>query len=303
MKQLIKIGDKYVNIIMNASGCWVITKEQINNIANLKDNKTVITKTCTLKENKGNELPNYIKINETMCINSMGIPNMGYQYYRDLFPIYWKDDTTFIISMDASNWDNLKTMLLDYNKFIKNIKNNNYSRELVELNISCPNISKNGYKRRLISYDAETLEILLKNLKDLNLDYINFGMKLSPTPDIELINEISTVLNKFIDIVKYIVCSNTIPNNMILNTSGKPILSNKTGGISGLPCKLLSISNIYQYSQLIDKNIIIIGCGGIENINDIKDYLNAGAKCIQIGKLIYDNDYSIIEKLKKEFEI
>ena len=297
----IKIGDKEINRVMNASGCWAITEKQINEIANLSDNQTIITKTCTMKPNKVNPYPNYMRINESTFINCMGMPNMGYDYYKNLWYKYYVDYKTFIISMDASNWNDLKTMLHDYDEHIGLEKGFNISCELVELNVSCPNVGNVNSIRRLIAYDPKSLNELLEKLQELNLTYINFGIKLSPTPDVELVNEIAEVLNKYVDIVKYIVCSNSIPNCLILNNeSGNAILSNKTGGVSGLPSKLLSISNVYQYSKILDSSITIIGCGGIETMEDIKDYFCAGAKCVQLGNIIYDKGCGVIEELQNE---
>jgi dihydroorotate dehydrogenase len=56
--------------------------------------------------------------------------------------------------------------------------------------------------------------------------------------------------------------------------------SNVYSGISGKFNKYISLSNVYTFNKQLDKKIKIIGCGGIENIQDINDYLNNGATLV-----------------------
>ena len=80
-------------------------------------------------------------------------------------------------------------------------------------------------------------------------------------------------------------------------------MSISTGDISGIANKLLAISNIYQFTNIFKKNlqnnklIYIFGCGGIENSNDIIEYLNAGAICVQIGRVLYLNGISKVSDI------
>ena len=332
-----RVGDKYLDIIMNASGCHCKTKEQMDTLITNGMN-TIITKTCTLEPNKGNPIPNYIDISNNISINCLGMPNYGYKYYRDIFPEYLKKNITYIISLDASNWNELSIMLLDYDKFISNCKNNTsnttgntgntcntgntdntnnfkYSKEntntktkeLVEINISCPNILQTGTNSncRIIAYDPLELSRLLENIRLLDLQYLDIGLKLSPYIDKLLLTQIANVINNYstylpsysYNLIKYIVCSNSIPNGMVINTdTGNPILSNNTGGISGIVNKYISLSNTYQFNKLL-LNVVIIGCGGIEKACDIIEYLHAGAKGIQIGRVLYIDGVSALNHI------
>jgi dihydroorotate dehydrogenase (fumarate) len=71
-------------------------------------------------------------------------------------------------------------------------------------------------------------------------------------------------------------------------------VSNIYGGLSGKINKYFTLSNIYTIKKKLNKNIKIMGCGGIETIEDVKDYLNIGADFVQLGSLFYD---SAINKL------
>jgi len=294
------IDGKPLDLITNASGCWSKTNEQINELVinNMKTEiKTIITKTCTLTENPGNPQPNFSIVDNNTSINCMGMPNFGYKYYKSLWETYYKQGITYIISMDASNWNELRLMLLDYDNYLDVYKYglNDFANELVEINVSCPN--KSIVDSRIIAYDYKAFNELLQIIRNLNLKNISLGFKLAPYSDKILAMQICNLLSRYSDIVKYIICSNSIPNGMQIDTkTGKPLLSIKTGGISGSATKLLAISNVYQFNKAFGNKIPIIGCGGIENYNDVLEYLTSGAMGVQIGKVLHiEGIHKIIE--------
>jgi dihydroorotate dehydrogenase len=106
---------------MNASGCHCRTKAQLDSLV-AAGMKTIITKTCTLFPNKGNAQPVFLEIGSNASVNCMGMPNSGYSYYRDLYLEYKFRGITYIISMDASNTENLLEMLQDYDTYLSNLQ-------------------------------------------------------------------------------------------------------------------------------------------------------------------------------------
>jgi dihydroorotate dehydrogenase len=105
----------------------------------------------------------------------------------------------------------------------------------------------------------------------------------------------SNIINKYTHILKYIVCSNSVPNCIAFNKDG-PVLHNILGGLSGKLNKYISLSNVFQFSKLINKSIKIVGCGGIDTIEDVMDYLNNGADFVQIAScFLQNNELDIIK--------
>ena len=298
--------ERQLSVLMNASGCHCRTKTHLDNLVNA-GMQTIITKTCTLKPNTGNPEPCFQEVNEHISVNCLGMPNLGYHYYRNLFLEYHKKGITYIISMDASNIDNLQTMLLDYDSYLSQLKKQGTIAEsileYVEINISCPSTQC----PRIISYDILAFARLLETIKSLDLINIVIGLKLSPYVDKVLLEQIVNLIIKYKSTahITYIVCSNSIPNGMILdNNTGQPVLSSKTGGISGITNKLIGISNTWQINNILkqknmDGKIKIIGCGGIEIAEDIIDYINAGAHGVQVGRMLYIHGSDILTNLKK----
>ncbi len=295
---MIKIGDKKLPVVINASGCWVTTTQQIQCIAST--NKCVISKTCTLDAKGSNPLPNFIEFGE-YSVNSKGLPNLGYILYRNLWKYYYDQGIVYIMSLDCSDLNGLSIMLQDYDHYLEKEKNitDDRTKELVELNVSCPNI--NSKNNRIIGYDFKYLDRILNFIRNLDLKNIDIGLKLPPYIDRYLVEQMSGLLISYNTIITYIVCCNSLPNCMpILN--GEYKLSTNVGGMSGIPLKMIALSNVQQFNKiLIDYDIKIMGCGGIESIKDINDYLKVGATCVQVGRSLYLNGVQKLVELNNDY--
>jgi len=283
---------KFDNPILNASGCWCMNEDQLDELYS-SSLSGIVSKTCSIFSKDGNPEPNYYYCKETNThFNCKGLPNLGYQYYRKLSKKY--TEKPYIISVAFDNYDDLKVLLNDYDKY------SNDKSVLIELNLSCPNLHST-----IIGYNTFEFNKLLNILKFYNLKNVKFGLKLPPYIQVDLMNEIIRILNEFTDIITYIVLSNSIPNCLPLN-NGEPVLSKIVGGMSGKTNKYISLSNVIYFSKILSKEIKIIGCGGIDAIDDIMDYLNNGASFVQLASCFYNvenNRLSVdkINKITKEF--
>jgi dihydroorotate dehydrogenase (fumarate) len=203
--------------------------------------------------------------------------------------------------MDASNLDNLLEMLLDYDTYISSQKQTISTSEYVEINLSCPSTTC----PRIIAYDILTLARVLESIKLLELHTIQIGLKLAPYVDKILLQNVANLIVRYQSSARigYIVCANSIPNGMVVNPdTGVPVLSAKTGGISSVANKLLGVANVYQFNELLQKqgkrqSIRIIGCGGIETLRDIQEYLAASADSVQIGRFLYTQGVNCLAPL------
>lgn len=87
-----------------------------------------------------------------------------------------------------------------------------------------------------------------------------------------------------------------------LNTK-RPILANKTGGLSGTAIKPIAIRMVYQVSRAV--SIPIIGMGGISTVDDVLEMFMAGANAVAIGTANYANPMickELIEALPKRMD-
>jgi dihydroorotate dehydrogenase (fumarate) len=263
-------GILFKNPILSSSGCWCNTKEQIEKLYN-SDLGGVVLKTCSLYPNDGNDEPNfYYNKRDDIKLNCKGLPNKGYEYYRNIVLEY--DKKPLILSVTIKNEDELLFMLVDFDFSVKN-------RVMVEINMSCPNI-----ENRIPGLHCKDISNLITFLRNIETKNIVYGIKLPPILEIEKCMKIAKLLNDNKDIIRFIVCSNTIPNGYTRDIK----LSNEYGGISGRINKYIALSNVRTFNKLL-KDIHIIGCGGIYDTDDIVDYINEGASLVQIGSSVYND--------------
>ena len=68
-------------------------------------------------------------------------------------------------------------------------------------------------------------------------------------------------------------------------------------GLAGRALKPISLGVVKQLRVLLPSRIDIIGVGGIYTANDVYDYLDAGAKAVQIASALTDEGTSVFEKI------
>ena len=74
---------------------------------------------------------------------------------------------------------------------------------------------------------------------------------------------------------------NTAPGMIMNSMTGKPLLGSETGGLSGPAIKPMALAAVWEISHR--SSVPIIGVGGITNLQDVLDFLHAGACAVQIG--------------------
>lgn len=271
---------EFKNPFLNASGCWVKNKQQIKRLYDTLLGGIVL-KTCTLNKKEGNPMPNYYNDKQSnIRFNCMGLPNGGYDYYKNISNE--NRNKPIILSVTVINYDELKTILLDYDKTVN-------KKVLVEINMSCPNVED-----RIPGYHCTDIQELIYFLRNIKTENLVYGIKMPPLFEIEKIKKIADILNWSGDIIKFIVCCNSIPNGYISHNN-EPILSKEYGGMSGKVSKYVGLSNVRTFKNNLKNNIVIIGCGGISNNNDVTDYLNEGAKFVQLGSAFYDDYWNELD--------
>jgi dihydroorotate dehydrogenase (NAD+) catalytic subunit len=76
-------------------------------------------------------------------------------------------------------------------------------------------------------------------------------------------------------------CINTCVGMVIDVNKKRPVLSMKTGGLSGPAIRPIGVAMTYKVCRAV--TIPVIGMGGIMNTSDALQYLLAGASAVQIG--------------------
>ena len=77
---------------------------------------------------------------------------------------------------------------------------------------------------------------------------------------------------------------NTVKAMAIDAETNMPILSNRTGGLSGPAVKPIAVRCVYDVFEHV--KIPIVGCGGIASWRDAVEFILAGASAVQIGTAV-----------------
>lgn len=161
--------------------------------------------------------------------------------------------------------------------------------KLLEVNISCPNVHAGGKNFGCDPKAAAEVTRAVKAVTDKPV-----FMKL--TPNVTDIAEIARACeNAGADGLCLI---NTLLGMRIDLKSRRPIIANRTGGVSGpavFPVALRMVWDVYEAVK-----IPIIGCGGVSSAEDAAEMMLAGATAVEVGAANLKDPYAcktIVENL------
>lgn len=251
------------NPVIPASGCYAYGRE-FSMLYDLSILGGMVCKSVTLTERQGNATPRIAEAPSGM-LNCIGLQNKGVDFVKAKeLPFLEKFDTEVIVSVAGSNE-------LEYQEVISRLTGVDVIKAF-ELNISCPNVAHGGIGLGTDPELAARVTRLCKRAADKPV-YV----KLSP--NVTNIVEIAQAVEQAG--ADGLVLINTFPGLAINLRTGKPLLGNTTGGLSGKALKPIALNMVYQTAQAV--SIPIIGCGGISSAEDVLEFLYAGASAVQIG--------------------
>lgn len=166
--------------------------------------------------------------------------------------------------------------------------------DLIEVNISCPNVNDDfGLPFAASPSTAAAVTEAVKHA----VPNIPISVKLAPNvPDIGRIAQ--SIVEAGADAITAI---NTMPGMVIDIEAGQPVLSNRSGGISGPAIKPIAVRCITEIAQCV--NVPIIGTGGIVTGNDAVEMMMAGASAVGIGSAIWYRGIEAFNLIKMEMEL
>jgi len=81
----------------------------------------------------------------------------------------------------------------------------------------------------------------------------------------------------------------------LINTVKAPLVGERVGGLSGPPIKQIALRMIREVAEKV--NVPIIGMGGISTLEDVLEFLRAGAAIVAIGTANFRNPLIMMELL------
>lgn len=165
---------------------------------------------------------------------------------------------------------------------------------IIEVNVSCPNVKCGGIA---FGTDPKNVFEVTKAIKEVTTKPVY--IKLSPNVT-DIVSIAKSAENAGADGISLV---NTFLGMRIDLNTGKPVIANVMGGVSGPAIFPIALRMVYQVSRSV--KIPVIGMGGISTAEDVIEMMYAGAKAVQVGSANLKNPYAckeIIENLPKVME-
>ena len=273
--------------IFNASGPLCTSEEELIRLAG-SASAAVMTKSCTILPREGNAEPRYQAL-PLGSIQSMGLPNLGYQAYLEMLPrLKQASNKPLVVSVSGFSVADNVTMVKAFQSSCA---------DLIEVNFSCPNIEG----KPQLGYDFEQTERALEAICQLGDKPI--GLKLPPYFDFSHFITMADIIKKFP--VSFITCINSVGNTLVIDAETETAIIKPKGGFGGL-CgdyiKPIGLANVRAFRQLLPDNIDIIGVGGIKTGTDAFEYLLAGASAVQVATCFEKEGVECFDRIAQELQ-
>ena len=250
------------NPILVASGTFGYAREMAN-LVDLSRLGGMVPKTVTREPRPGNAPWRTLETAAGM-LNSIGLDNDGIDaFLLHHLPYLRTIGCPSIVSIAGRSIEDFEEM----------------ARQLeaadgiaaIELNVSCPNVSG--------GVDFGTDPSMCREVIDRVRAATSLPILAKLTPNVTRIADIAAAAEDGgADGLSVI---NTVLGMAIDWRRKKPLLGNGMGGLSGPAIKPIALRCVYQVAQRV--SIPIVGIGGIATVDDVMEFLVAGASAVQIG--------------------
>ena len=259
-------GVDFKNPIIPASGVFGYGREY-EELFSLDKLGGIATKGTTLHRRTGNLAPRIAETPSGM-LNSVGLQNPGIDHFIESeLPYLLTKDLVVLANIAGSTPDECAEVAA---------KLEDTDVHMIELNISCPNVKQGG---AAFGTSCEMAAEVTRRVRAATTKPL--VVKLSP--NVTSIADIAkSVEAAGADAVSLI---NTLLGMRININTGRPILHNNVGGMSGPAVRM-----VWQVANAV--NIPVIGMGGVSSGRDAIELMMAGASAVQVGAAIFTDPYA-----------
>jgi dihydroorotate dehydrogenase (NAD+) catalytic subunit len=264
------------NPILVASGTFGYAREMAG-LVDLRRLGGIIPKTVTKLSRPGNAPWRTIETAAGM-LNSIGLDNDGLEaFIEHHLPYLATLGAPVIVSIAGRTLDEFVEMAarLDGSPGLA----------AIELNISCPNVSHGvdlgvdpEMCRRVVAGCRASTSVPIIAKLTPNVTNISAIARAAEEGGADAISAINTLLGMAVDWRRR-----------------RPLLGNVMGGLSGPAIKPIALRCVYQIARSVKTPVI--GIGGIATIDDVMEFLVAGATAVQIGTANFYNPQATMQIL------
>lgn len=253
------------NPIMVASGTFGYARE-MEQVVDVSRLGAVLPKTITAEPRMGNAPWRTVETAAGL-LNAIGLDNDGVDaFVTHHLPYLSSLQAPIVVSVAGRTQD-------DFVSLARRIGGHGVAA--VELNLSCPNVSGGvdfgtdpAACHDVVAAARQACEVPILAKLTPNVTRIADIARAAAEAGADAVCLINTVLAMAVDWRKR-----------------RPMLGNGMGGMSGPAIKPIALRCVHQVASAVD--VPIIGIGGIANIDDVMQFLVAGASAVQIGTANY----------------
>lgn len=262
------------NPILVASGTFGYARE-MEGLIDFTRLGGILPKTVTASPRAGNPPPRTYETSSGL-LNAIGLDNDGLDYFLDHHWPYLSGLGCPVFVNIAGKTDR------EFPEMVRKAAKHQ-GIAAIELNMSCPNVSG--------GIDFATDPVACRRV---------VAACRAEAGDVPLVAKLSPNVTSIVDIASAAaeggadaVCLvNTFLGIAIDWRRQKPILGNATGGLSGPAIKPLALRCVWQVARAV--SIPIIGIGGISTLDDVMEYLVAGASAVQLGTVNFFDPTAVL---------
>jgi len=264
-------GLRLQNPMMTASGTSGYGPEH-GELIDLTKLGAFVTKAVSVEVRKGNP-PERIVETPAGMLNAIGLANVGLErFIAEKVPYLETVGIPVIVNVVGHCVEDFQTVCrrLDEIACIAGL----------ELNVSCPNVA-DGLE---FGTDAGRLHALVSAVR-AQVRRAKLIVKLSPN-----VTDVTETARAAIDGgADALSAINTVVGMAINVDTWKPMLANRTGGLSGPAIKPIALNVVHQVYTRVAKaaGVPIIGMGGVSSWRDAVEFFLAGATAVAVGTALF----------------
>lgn len=234
----------------------------------------------------GNAMPRHSEVPGGL-VNAIGLQGTGIDRFLDITVPHYVAQVKDAPPMIVNIWGGSVEEYAEVARRLTEAAETDAGKAIraIECNVSCPNVKEGGHT---FGQDPEVLRRLVTAVREKTT--LPLIVKLAPNvPDIRL----------YVKACEYggadaISMINTIPAMVIDIERRRPVLANRTGGLSGRGIHPAAVKLVYDAHKAT--NLPILAMGGVYEAKDAIEFMLAGATAVAVGTATF-TDPSVAEKV------
>ena len=227
----------------------------------------------------GNPMPRHAEVYGGL-VNAIGLQGTGVEHFLDVTVPWYADNVK--VPMIVNIWGGSVDAYAEVARRLTDA--HHPSVGAIEMNVSCPNVKAGGHT---FGQDPKVLaEVVSAVRRATTLPLI---VKLAPNVP-SIVPYVKACEDAGADALSMI---NTIPAMVIDIEKRRPVIANKTGGLSGRGIHPAAVKLVYDAHNAT--KLPILAMGGIYEAKDAIEFFLAGATAVAVGTATFTNPNVVSE--------